>query len=392
MTVDEDRLRTTLKVYEGQIPEAGNYAEAAISRARADRRKRIGVVGGVLTALLIVGIGWGLEQRVTPTGEVASEPPGKAIGEELGLEPVAWPPPGSCTYFAAYGPNDGYCLDGYSEDTAELVILTQRINGWVMTEDREKYIRTSLKLKVLENGSVPINPGERERLEQILDDSIGGRGVLNAPRDLADFEGLTGKELGDALGLVPMTYGPLPIILCNHSIEMGKVSGGQWGYCLEGLAEDDVEMSYLTTALSGNDWRIAVAPDVVGLTEDAAVAAMEAAGFAVDVQRYFSPEPEGLVVSQTPRAGDDGLLRSPASIFVSKGEKPPQPPGPTGVVPDVVGMTRGDAADAMEDAGFRVSVFSFIPSDQPRGTVLSQYPAAGEEFPLGDGIRLRIAD
>ena len=43
-------------------------------------------------------------------------------------------------------------------------------------------------------------------------------------------------------------------------------------------------------------------------------------------------------------------------------------------------------------AGFRVSVFSLIPSDQPAGTVLSQDPAAGEEFPLGHGIRLRVAD
>ncbi len=51
-------------------------------------------------------------------------------------------------------------------------------------------------------------------------------------------------------------------------------------------------------------------------------------------------------------------------------------------------MAKGDAEQAMREAGFRVSVFSFIQSDQPAGTVLSQDPAAGEEFRLGVGIRL----
>lgn len=391
MTVDEDRLRTTLQIYEERAPAAGGYADAAIARARSTRRKRVATVGGVLSAVLLVGLGWALEQGSGPT-DVASEPPGKVIGDDLGLEPVAWPPPEACTYFAAYSPTDGYCLDGYSGDTTELVILTQRINGWEMTEDRERFIRASIKLTAMGEGDQPIDPAEEARLEQILDESKSGRGVLNEPKDLADYEGLTGKELGDALGLVPMVPGTLPIILCDVGIGMGKVDGREWMYCIEGLADGYVDMSYFATALSGNDVRMGIVPDVVGLTQDEAVARLEAGGFAVDIGRYFSAAPEGLVLSQSPRAGDRGLLGRGVRIAVSKGEEPPQPPGPTGVVPDVVGMTRSDADEVMRDAGFRVSVFSFIPSDQPAGTVLSQDPAAGEDFPLGDGIRLRVAD
>jgi hypothetical protein len=390
MTMDEDRLRTTLQVYEERVPAAGGYADAAIARARSNRRKRVATVGGVLSAVLLVGLGWALEQGSGPT-DVASEPPGKVIGDELGLEPVAWPPPETCTYFAAYSPTAGYCLDGYSGDTTELVILTQRINGWEMTEDRERFIRASITLNAMGEGDQPIDPAEEARLEAVLDETIGGRGVLNEPKDLADYEGLTGKELGDALGLVPMTY-DLPIILCNYGIDMGEVNGEEWGYCIEGLAESHVATSYFATALSGNDVRMAIAPDVQGMTEEEAVAELAAINLRANVDRVYSTEPEGRVFHQSPGAGGRALLRSGVDIYVSKGEEPPQPPGPTGVVPDVVGMTRSDADEVMRDAGFRVSVFSFIPSDQPAGTVLSQDPAAGEEFPLGDGIRLRVAD
>ncbi len=113
----------------------------------------------------------------------------------LGWIRSTWPPPETCTYFAAYAPNEGYCLDGYSEDTTELVILTQRINGWEMTEDRERYIRASIKLNAMGEADQPIDPAEEARLEEVLDETIGGRGVLNEPKDLADYEGLTGKEL-----------------------------------------------------------------------------------------------------------------------------------------------------------------------------------------------------
>ncbi len=263
----------TLRVYEERVPVATAYAEAAIARARSNRRKRLATVGGVLAAALVVGLGWALERDAAGPTDVASDPPGKVIGEELGLEPVAWPPPVTCTYFAAYASNDGYCLDGYSGDTTELVILTQRINGWEMTEDRERFIRASLKLHAMGEADQPIDPAEEARLEAVLDETIGGRGVLNEPKDLADYEGLTGKDLGDALGLVPMTY-DLPIILCDYGIDMGKVDGEEWGYCIEGLADDDVAMSYFATALSGNDVRMAITPDVEGLTEEEAVAAL----------------------------------------------------------------------------------------------------------------------
>lgn len=392
MTDDEELLRATLRVYEERAPEGHGFADAAVARARSQRRKRAATVGGVLSAVLLVGIGWAVEQSAgSPSGDVASagDPPGQVVGEELGLEPVAWPPPAACDYFAAYAPNEGYCLDGVSEDTADLVILTQRINGWEMTEDRERYIRASIELYETGEGDPSMDPAEVARLEQILDESISGRGVLNAPQDLSQFEGLTGKELGDALGLVPMTSG-LPIILCDYGISMGKVDGHEWSYCIEGLATDRDGVDAFATQITGRNLLRSVAPDVVGLAEADAVAALEQSGFEVDVDRGYSPEPEGTVVFQTPRAGDKALQAWGAQITVSKGEEPPQPPGPTAVVPDVVGMTKDDALAAMEAAGFRVSVISWIPSDGQRGIVLSQDPEAGVEFEQGDGIRLRV--
>ena len=52
-----------------------------VARARSNRRKRVATVGGVLSAVLLVGLGWALEQGRGAT-DVASEPPGKVIGDE----------------------------------------------------------------------------------------------------------------------------------------------------------------------------------------------------------------------------------------------------------------------------------------------------------------------
>jgi serine/threonine-protein kinase len=59
-------------------------------------------------------------------------------------------------------------------------------------------------------------------------------------------------------------------------------------------------------------------------------------------------------------------------------------------VPDVVGMTRDEAARTLSDLGFRTKT-TYVESDKPEDTVLSQSIAKGKLSDYGTQITLRVA-
>ena len=124
-------------------------------------------------------------------------------------------------------------------------------------------------------------------------------------------------------------------------------------------------------------------PDVVGLRTAAAVTKLRAAGFKSKATEVFSTKPSGTVVAQNPAAGDRAEKGSQVQLGVSKGQKRAQ-------VPDVVGQPSADAQAALKTAGFAYTIV-VVPSDQARGTVVSQAPAGGTTAPQGSKVRLNVA-
>jgi serine/threonine-protein kinase len=124
-------------------------------------------------------------------------------------------------------------------------------------------------------------------------------------------------------------------------------------------------------------------PDVVGLRTAAAVAKLQAAGFRAKATNVFSPKPTGTVIAQQPAAGDRADKGSEVKLNVSKGRKRVQ-------VPDVVSQPSADAQATLKQAGFDYTIV-LVPSDQPRGTVVSQAPAGGTTAPQGSKVRLNVA-
>jgi PASTA domain len=66
-------------------------------------------------------------------------------------------------------------------------------------------------------------------------------------------------------------------------------------------------------------------PSVIGLSQAAATALLEQAGFYVNVQIAVSTQPAGTVISQSPSAGTSAYQTSTITITVSKDESATQP-------------------------------------------------------------------
>jgi beta-lactam-binding protein with PASTA domain len=124
-------------------------------------------------------------------------------------------------------------------------------------------------------------------------------------------------------------------------------------------------------------------PNVVGLPADQAGARLEEAKLRPRSTEVFSDEPEGVVVSQNPAAGEEVKRDSAVRINVSKGR------GET-TVPDVIGLTQEEAVTAVEEARLSPSVVQ-VPSTEPEGTVVAQNPPAGGTVRVGSRVRLNVS-
>jgi len=121
-----------------------------------------------------------------------------------------------------------------------------------------------------------------------------------------------------------------------------------------------------------------VVPNVVGQSPDAAQATLEQLGFTVQRAAGRSAAvPVGAVLAVGPGPVDGPQpFGSPVTITVSKGL-------PQVAVPDVLGMSRDDAARTLEKAGLEVQVQQFFGNE-----VIRQNPGAGETVDLGTTVTI----
>jgi serine/threonine-protein kinase len=129
-------------------------------------------------------------------------------------------------------------------------------------------------------------------------------------------------------------------------------------------------------------------PTVIGLSEDRAISALEAAGFDVDSISSVpadSLEDEGTVVGISPGENTQASPSAPIRLQVSTG---------TIEVPDVSGQTEADARNALVEAGFsagQITTSSVERDDVPQGTVVGTEPGVGTAVGAGEDIVLLVA-
>ncbi len=117
-------------------------------------------------------------------------------------------------------------------------------------------------------------------------------------------------------------------------------------------------------------------PDLAGLSQGAASAALQSAGLAVGaVTRQSSATvPAGTVIGQNPAAGASVASGSAVNLVVSSGP----PTAPPVIVPNVVGLSESAATAALTGAGLTLgAVTRQASATVPAGSVIGQNPAAG---------------
>ncbi|HLU29424.1 MAG TPA: PASTA domain-containing protein [Glycomyces sp.] len=128
----------------------------------------------------------------------------------------------------------------------------------------------------------------------------------------------------------------------------------------------------LTVTLSLGPERYEV-PELAGVDEDEALAALDEFRAEVKVERDYSAEyARGEVISTSPGAGREVKAGAVITVIVSEG-----PPPLT--VPDLVGMDEDEAEEALEAEGLEVGEVSERYSDTiPEDAVIEHTPGAGE--------------
>jgi beta-lactam-binding protein with PASTA domain/predicted Ser/Thr protein kinase len=162
----------------------------------------------------------------------------------------------------------------------------------------------------------------------------------------------------------------------SNTVPKGRVIG------TEPAAGTQLSTSQVVTLLISRGTNRVEVPDVVGLDDQAALAALQSAGLAGILVQRDSTEPEGQVLSQSPSAGNLIARGSQVTIFASTGAI---------TVPDVLGQPRRAAVTALKRAGFTVAVTEETTEDPTEvGMVLSEFPPGGSRGRRGDTVTISV--
>jgi serine/threonine-protein kinase len=131
--------------------------------------------------------------------------------------------------------------------------------------------------------------------------------------------------------------------------------------------------------------KVVTVPDVKNLTVDQASSRLSQDGLSLGTtsEEYSDTVSTGKVISQSPGAGQSVKEGSSVNIVVSKGPAPPKKV----TVPDVIGMSKLDAQNALSAKGLVASISELTnPDPTTWGKVYDQDPAAGKKVDEGTTV------
>lgn len=208
--------------------------------------------------------------------------------------------------------------------------------------------------------------------------------VPTGDNEVPNVVGITQTQAEEALLAAQLTLGEVTPV-CGTSVPAGTVISQN--PVAGALVADNTPVNL--TVSSGPCAGIVKVPNVVGLTQADAAAALAGAGLSAGtVARKCSDSvPEGSVISQTPAGGASAVTGTAVALVVSSGPCPV-----TATVPNLVGQTQAAAEAALTGAGLALGAVTEVHSDTvAAGVVVSQSPAAGETAAPGAAVSLTVS-
>jgi beta-lactam-binding protein with PASTA domain len=126
------------------------------------------------------------------------------------------------------------------------------------------------------------------------------------------------------------------------------------------------------------------APSLVGLDREQAVTRASDAGVLLEFEERRSDDPAGVIIGQSPAAGEWLRDGGTVTVFVSRGP-PPVP------VPDVTGQPQDLAGLQLIDAGFGVETTTEYHDEVAEGLVLRTDPAAAADAPRDSIVTMVVS-
>ena len=128
-------------------------------------------------------------------------------------------------------------------------------------------------------------------------------------------------------------------------------------------------------------------PSLVGKTVEQASAELEAMGLILkEGQQVDSPDQEkGKITSHSPSEGTIVAQGTAITVNISRGKK-------DGVVPTIINKDVEYAEQYLAQYHFKLGEQTLVESHLPKGTIISQDPAAGESAKNGTAINVEVSD
>lgn len=262
-------------------------------------------------------------------------------------------------------------LMGKTQDEAEQVI---RASGhFTLGQIKESYSSSVDEGKVMEQSP---NAGRKVADGTAIDLVISKGETPAASVTVPDLKNMTPTQAMSALSAAGLK-GQAGDSVASDDVEVGRVA------TQDQKAGDSVKAgSTVTYHLSTGPDKVVV-PSVAGDTEAQARAALEDAGFVVQVQKQSSSSvAEGKVISTNPAEGSSAAKGATITVIISSGQESIQ-------VPNVIGKDYMTAQSILRDKGFLVD-FAWVDSKETKGVVLDQSPT-GSVAP-GTKITIKVSN
>ena len=127
-------------------------------------------------------------------------------------------------------------------------------------------------------------------------------------------------------------------------------------------------------------------PNLVGMEETAAYNELTRLGLSYTKSEVFSDQAAGTVVSSNPGRGSEVSVGTVVDLQISMG-----PEDKIATVPDVTGRTLDEAKALIRNAGLQVGGISYVTSDEPEGTVVSQDPLGDSQVATDGLVNLNVS-